>query len=189
LKPNARILLDIIAEIGADPNEVIYIGDSKMKDIVMANRAGVTSVYAKYGYAQDRPEYNLLRRVSHWTDYQIQRETFDFGRSGEPRVVLNGQFDEVLSHFEFQPFYGMFLQQHNGSADHLIDIWKKTVDVQQHFNDIELRIRQYAVTILGAIVGLSAVTLKEPMTMSLFGEKYLVAAALMIVAAATLTIL
>jgi|HubBroStandDraft_5_1064220.scaffolds.fasta_scaffold185097_3 hypothetical protein len=34
----------------------------------------------------------------------------------------------------------------------LIEVWKKTVDVQQHFNDIEMRVRNLALTILGAVV-------------------------------------
>ena len=33
-----------------------------------------------------------------------------------------------------------------------IDVWKKIVDVQQHFNDIELRIRNYALTIFTATI-------------------------------------
>jgi hypothetical protein len=34
----------------------------------------------------------------------------------------------------------------------LVEAWKKTVDVQQHFNDIEMRVRNLALTILGAVV-------------------------------------
>jgi hypothetical protein len=34
----------------------------------------------------------------------------------------------------------------------LLEAWKKTVDVQQHFNDIEMRVRNLALTILGAVV-------------------------------------
>ena len=34
----------------------------------------------------------------------------------------------------------------------LLEAWKKTVDVQQHFNDIEMHVRNLALTILGAVV-------------------------------------
>ena len=34
-----------------------------------------------------------------------------------------------------------------------LDAWKKAVDVQQHFNDLELRVRNLAMTLLGAAVG------------------------------------
>jgi hypothetical protein len=39
-----------------------------------------------------------------------------------------------------------------------IDAWKKVVDVQQHFNDLELRIRNLTVTLLGAAVAALGVT-------------------------------
>jgi hypothetical protein len=39
----------------------------------------------------------------------------------------------------------------------LLEAWKKTVDVQQHFNDIEMRVRNLALTILGAVVAFAKV--------------------------------
>jgi hypothetical protein len=39
-----------------------------------------------------------------------------------------------------------------------VDAWKKVVDVQQHFNDLELRIRNLMVTLLGAAVAALGVT-------------------------------
>jgi hypothetical protein len=37
--------------------------------------------------------------------------------------------------------------------NHVIDVWKKVIDVQQHFNDLALRIRNYALTLFTAIIG------------------------------------
>jgi hypothetical protein len=42
-----------------------------------------------------------------------------------------------------------------------VEIWKKIVDVQQHFNDLELRIRNFAVVVVGAFLGLGGYALKE----------------------------
>lgn len=39
-----------------------------------------------------------------------------------------------------------------------IDAWKKVVDVQQHFNDLELRIRNLTVTLLGAATTALSIT-------------------------------
>jgi hypothetical protein len=39
-----------------------------------------------------------------------------------------------------------------------VDAWKKVVDVQQHFNDLELRIRNLMVTLLGAAIAALGVT-------------------------------
>jgi len=73
LKPNPKLLADIIIETGGKSSESIYIGDSLMKDIAMAQDARVIDVYAKYGTAQYRPEYELLREVTHWTPEAVQK--------------------------------------------------------------------------------------------------------------------
>src|SRR5262249_36146461 len=39
----------------------------------------------------------------------------------------------------------------------VLDAWKKTVDVQQHFNHIEMDIRKTAVTLVGGAIGAAAV--------------------------------
>jgi hypothetical protein len=42
-----------------------------------------------------------------------------------------------------------------------VEAWKKTVDVQQHFNDLELRVRNFAITFTAAVLGLVGWALKE----------------------------
>ncbi len=42
-----------------------------------------------------------------------------------------------------------------------LDAWKTTVSVQQHFNDLELRIRNFAITFTTAVLGLAGLALKE----------------------------
>jgi len=53
-----------------------------------------------------------------------------------------------------------------------LEIWKKTVDVQQHFNDLELRIRNYALIVVGALLGLGGYALKEAIRIQLFGVTF-----------------
>lgn len=43
----------------------------------------------------------------------------------------------------------------------VIDVWKKTVEVQQHFNDLELRIRNFALTLLVGILGGTAFAIQQ----------------------------
>lgn len=38
-----------------------------------------------------------------------------------------------------------------------IEVWKKVVDVQMHFNDLCLKVRSFAVSILGALLGAAAI--------------------------------
>ena len=105
-KPDPRILLEIIEQLGAAKEQTIYIGDSLMKDILMAQRAGITDVHAKYGQTQDVLAYDQLRRVSHWTDEDILRdkEIIENAGSVSSSFVLETSLSEVLYLFEFKAF-------------------------------------------------------------------------------------
>jgi phosphoglycolate phosphatase-like HAD superfamily hydrolase len=105
LKPNPKLLLDIIDDVGARFDRTVYVGDSLMKDIAMAQDARVIDVYAKYGMAQQGQAYEMLRRVTHWTDEDVEREKRIYTR-GEvaPTYVLERSFDELLTLFDFVPF-------------------------------------------------------------------------------------
>ena len=174
LKPNARILLDIINDVDADIDETIYIGDSKMKDIVMAQRAHVTAVHAEYGVAHNRPEeYGLLKDVTHWPDYQVEMEQIKYDT--QPDYVLKQKFSEILEYFDFVPYRGRKAPVEQVNFSNVIELWKKTIDVQQHFNDIEMKIRQFALTIVAAILGLAGISLKDPMLMTAWGFTFPVA--------------
>ena len=50
-----------------------------------------------------------------------------------------------------------------------IEMWKSVVEVQKHFNDIELRIRGLALTVLTFALGASAAAIKERTVVRIFG--------------------
>jgi len=50
-----------------------------------------------------------------------------------------------------------------------IEIWKKIVDVQQHFNDLELRIRNFALVVTGAFLGLGGYAIRDGGIINAFG--------------------
>ncbi len=50
----------------------------------------------------------------------------------------------------------------------ILEAWKKTIDVQQHFNDLELRIRNFAVTALVAIFGVAGVAIQNKIAVKFF---------------------
>ena len=56
-----------------------------------------------------------------------------------------------------------------------VEIWKKIVDVQQHFNDLELRIRNFALIVTGAFIGLGGYAIKDGGFAELFGTRVSVA--------------
>ena len=99
-KPNPHALIEILETLGAHPAHTVYIGDSLIKDVAMAQAAGVIDVYASYGAAQQRAAYQLLRRVTHWTDAAVQRER-KMLRPALPTYRLEHSFAELLDLFAF----------------------------------------------------------------------------------------
>lgn len=51
----------------------------------------------------------------------------------------------------------------------VLEMWKKTVEVQQHFNDLELRIRNFALIVVGALLALGGYAVRETVTLSVLG--------------------
>ena len=102
LKPNVEILHSILDEQGFQPEQAVYIGDSLMKDIAMAQEAGVLDAHAQYGQVQTRAEYDLLRRVSHWSDEDVAREREIAQSAGliTPTIVCRNSFAEVVPYFQ-----------------------------------------------------------------------------------------
>ncbi|EKN5078462.1 HAD family hydrolase [Yersinia enterocolitica] len=110
IKPNPEILLDIIKTIKADVNECVYIGDSEMKDIAMAQTSGVTDVFAKYGtghFSDNIEGYELLRAVTHWTEADVERERAIKEHCSviKPSYIAE-KFSDLIGFFEFTKFKG-----------------------------------------------------------------------------------
>ncbi|HDY8922467.1 HAD family hydrolase [Klebsiella pneumoniae] len=108
IKPNPKILLDIIKFAKANPEQCVYIGDSEMKDIAMAQSAHVSSVFAKYGtthFSNNLEGYDLLRDVTHWTDADVEYERRIKEENKEihsQNIALN--FSDILNMFTFCAF-------------------------------------------------------------------------------------
>jgi len=101
LKPNPGILKQIVSDLHASTSECIYVGDSLMKDIAMAQQACIDNAWAKYGAAQDRPEYELLRKVTHWPSSAVETERGLSQDDVAPTKILEKNFGELLSLFNF----------------------------------------------------------------------------------------
>ncbi len=52
---------------------------------------------------------------------------------------------------------------------HYIELWKQTIDVQKHFNDIELRIRGLALTVLTFVLGGASLAIRDGTTIKVGG--------------------
>ena len=98
IKPDPAVLLDIVKEINRSPAECLYLGDSLMKDVAMAQDAEIVDVLAEYGAVQHHVEYELLREVSHWTDADVKREQATSKRTIKPSHSIS-KFSEIKQFF------------------------------------------------------------------------------------------
>jgi phosphoglycolate phosphatase-like HAD superfamily hydrolase len=103
IKPNPKILADIIRHVAGKRENTAYVGDSLMKDVAMAQDAGVADVWAKYGVAMHREAYELLRRVTHWTPDAVEREKVVTHNDVRPAFTLENEFAEIMDLFEWSP--------------------------------------------------------------------------------------
>jgi FMN phosphatase YigB (HAD superfamily) len=181
LKPNVKILREIMNVANVEPSRCAYVGDSLFKDIAMARDAGIFDVYAKYGEAQRRPEYSLLQGVSHWTQEDVERERAinNSKLSFTPSATLHECFAEIFKFCDFVDYTPPGSPDYDADVSETdkinIDIWKKTVDVQQHFNDMGLRIRNFAITIVGALIAAIGVMSQRGLFISFFGFTFPIA--------------
>ena len=103
-KPNPEILENIFEEFSLCPDKALYVGDSIIKDISMAKRAGTHAAWARYGANYDKESWEKLVRITHWTkedaarEFQLRNEARDVS----PDVELDS-FGEVTGHYVFCP--------------------------------------------------------------------------------------
>ncbi|WP_372571440.1 HAD family hydrolase [Ruegeria jejuensis] len=101
-KPNVQVVKEICEVEGVATSDAAYVGDSIARDIMMANDAGIFSIWAKYGSYSSKSDYQKLVRISHWSDEDVVRERFlaHKAKDARPNAVLCNSFDEILDHIE-----------------------------------------------------------------------------------------
>jgi hypothetical protein len=64
-----------------------------------------------------------------------------------------------------------------------VDLWKQTVEVQKHFNDIEMRVRGLALTALTFTLGAAAIAIKDGTRVGVFSAHIQLAAVILFLGA------
>jgi hypothetical protein len=102
-KPDPAVLLDICLEQSVHPSRAVYVGDSLVRDVAMANGAGLRSVWARYGSQVNDDLWRQLVRVTHWTDADVANEKRlrDEYKDTQPDFTID-TFDALLTNFEFE---------------------------------------------------------------------------------------
>jgi FMN phosphatase YigB (HAD superfamily) len=99
VKPDPLVLKKICSLEGVSTHDTAYVGDSVARDVLMARRANVYSIWAKYGTLHDPALYDALVRVSHWTKTDVARER-QFNAEAEmekPDFTASTSFAEIPS--------------------------------------------------------------------------------------------
>lgn len=73
-KPNPKLLEHICKSESVDIKDAVYIGDSLTKDISMAKSVGMTAVWANYGRRFSPDCWDILVRITHWTEDDVKKE-------------------------------------------------------------------------------------------------------------------
>lgn len=96
-KPDKQLLLNICNHYTFSLDEVVYVGDSINRDILMASDAGIVSIWAKYGTQHDKELYEKLVRISHWTKEDVAREKLLTAKADHirPNFTINS-FSEII---------------------------------------------------------------------------------------------
>jgi phosphoglycolate phosphatase len=101
-KPDPDALRSICNDFRIEPSCALYIGDSLLKDISMANSAGLRSAWAEYGAKVDDRLWKELVRVTHWTPEQVaENERLRASCVNATPSVRVESFGELLKHFHF----------------------------------------------------------------------------------------
>jgi phosphoglycolate phosphatase len=104
VKPNPEILRQILDDHGVPASEAVYVGDSLMKDVAMAQTVGATDAHAAYGVKTNDSRYGLLQDVSHWPDAVVAKEQDKSpGVHPTPTFTLRDGLADILDYVEFAP--------------------------------------------------------------------------------------
>jgi phosphoglycolate phosphatase-like HAD superfamily hydrolase len=71
-KPDPRFLQGLLAQLSVFPEEVLYVGDSLTKDILLARRIGAFDALARFGRGVDAVTFAELLKITYWTEEDLE---------------------------------------------------------------------------------------------------------------------
>ena len=162
VKPAPSVLRSILEDMMVSASSAAYVGDDLVKDVSMAVQSSVLSVHAKYGEIHGDLRYDLLRRVTHWTQSAVNIQASTTQAQIRPDYTIE-KFSELLGLFDFE-----WPSQRTSISSSTLEAWKVTVSTQQHFNDVQVKLRSALVTVVTAVAAAVGFTLKQPSVVHIF---------------------
>lgn len=96
-KPDSATLTPIFEHMRFERDEVLYVGDSLSRDVLLARRAGLTEVWARYGAQHEDSLYRQLLAITYWTEAEVAEEERlrrELGSSAPAQAI--DSFSELL---------------------------------------------------------------------------------------------
>lgn len=100
-KPDPVLLETILTREGIRTEDAVYVGDSLVRDVAMAQGARVLDAYAQYGKRSVTGAAELLLSVSHWSDAEIAAHT---AVPVVPSIVLDTSLTQIFGYVQFGRF-------------------------------------------------------------------------------------
>ena len=98
-KPDPALLKWILEHERVHASDAVYVGDSLLRDVGMAQNAGVLDVYAEYGRAGTADAAAFLLAVTHWSDEELAAARTN---TIVPTITLHESFSELTSYVQFE---------------------------------------------------------------------------------------
>lgn len=73
-KPDPRFIIPLLERCGVHPKEAVFIGDSLVRDVLMAQNCGVHDILADYGRDYNSTNYAELLKITYWTEREVEEE-------------------------------------------------------------------------------------------------------------------
>jgi phosphoglycolate phosphatase len=98
-KPDPATLVPVFEAFGVPREESLYVGDSLSRDILLARRAQINGVWARYGSHRPSDLYKELLEITYWTEAEVAEEERLRKEIVEaPPEKIIESFDELLPH-------------------------------------------------------------------------------------------
>jgi FMN phosphatase YigB (HAD superfamily) len=95
-KPDPQFLETLLVEMSLRPEEVLYVGDSITKDILLARRSGTYDALAEYGRHIQPEKFAELLKITYWTEEDLLLEGRLKGEAVTPRFTLT-KADDIIT--------------------------------------------------------------------------------------------
>jgi phosphoglycolate phosphatase-like HAD superfamily hydrolase len=93
-KPDPAPLLRLMEKYDLDPNNTYVVGDSLELDVLLAQKAGVVDIWARYGKSSAEPKnIQTIQRISTYTEEEAERYR-QLRESVKPTHIIDG-FSEI----------------------------------------------------------------------------------------------